>query len=331
MSEEVNAKLAAVAEALRNAHRVGVVAHVKPDGDAVGSVLGLALSLKEMGKEVHPILEDGVPQSLSFLPDTDWIRQPKAGEVLELDVAVALDTATHPRIGDGCLEALSGAPFLINLDHHVSNPGYGDLAVIDDSSPATGQVVYELLSGFGFPINDAIRQNLFTAISTDTGSFQYPATGARTHRIVAEMMEAGLDTAALAQKLYQTYPLRRIQLLKALLNEAVFSAEGKVASWCLTQDLAKEVNLQPGDNEDLIDMLRMVEGVVAAVVFEELADGKLRVSARSKDSRIDVSQICGQFGGGGHRAAAGARLAGPTAEAITKFLKVLEDEVKRLD
>lgn len=331
MSDDVNAKLEAVASALKGAKRIGVVAHVKPDGDAVGSVLGLAISLRELGKEVHPILEDGVPQSLQFLPETDWIRQPVEGEVLDIDVAVALDTATHPRIGDGCLKALSGAPLLINLDHHVSNPGYGDLAVVDDLSPATGQVVYELLSGFGFPINDAIRQNLFAAISTDTGSFQYPATGARTHRIAAEMMEAGLDTAALAKQLYQTHPLRRIQLLKALLNEAVFSAGGKVASWCLTRRLAEEVNLQPGDNEDLIDMLRMIEGVVAAVVFEELEGGKLRVSARSKDSRVDVSRICSQFGGGGHRAAAGARLGGPTKEAISKFLKVLEDEVERLD
>ncbi len=229
------------------------------------------------------------------------------------------------------MKALSAAPVLVNMDHHVSNPGYGDVTVIDVESPATGQIVYELLSGFDFPINDAIRQNLFTAISTDTGSFQYPATGARTHRIVAEMMEAGLDTAALAKNLYQTHPMRRIQLLKALLNEARFTASGKVASWILKRELADEIGLQPGDNEDLIDTLRMIEGVVAAVVFEELEDGKVRVSSRSKDSRIDVSEICGRFGGGGHRAAAGARMSGPSVEASAKFLKELENEVGRLN
>lgn len=331
MTDDIRNRLGRVAEILKGARRIAVVAHVKPDGDAVGSVLGLALSLKEFGKEVIPILEDGVPASLAFLPGTDWIRQPAEGEVLEIDVAVALDTATHPRIGDGCVKALSAAPVLVNMDHHVSNPGYGDVTVIDSEAPATGQIVYELLSGFGFPLNDAIRQNLFTAISTDTGSFQYPATGARTHRIAAEMMEAGLDTARLAQKLYQTHPMRRIQLLKALLNEARFTAGGKVASWILTRKLADEIGLQPGDNEDLIDTLRMIEGVVSAVVFEELEDGKVRVSARSKDSRLDVSEICGRFGGGGHRAAAGARMKGPSSDASARFLKELENEVGRLD
>jgi phosphoesterase RecJ-like protein len=331
MRDEIHHQLGAVAELLKKSQRIAAVAHVKPDGDAVGSVLGLAMSLRAMGKEVFPILEDGVPASLQFLPGTDWLRQPTQGEVLEVDVAVALDTATHTRIGDGCLQALSAAPVLVNMDHHISNPGYGDLTVIDSEAPATGQIVYELLSGFGFPLDDAIRQNLFTAISTDTGSFQYPATGARTHRIAAEMIEAGLDTADLAKRLYQTYPMRRMQLLKALLNEARFSLNGKVASWILTRRLAEEIGLQAGDNEDLIDTLRMIEGVVAAVVFEELEDGKVRVSARSKSSRLDVSEVCGQFGGGGHRAAAGARMKGPSSDASERFLKALEDEVRQLD
>ncbi|WP_075087257.1 DHH family phosphoesterase [Verrucomicrobium spinosum] len=176
-----------------------------------------------------------------------------------------------------------------------------------------------------------VRENLFAAISTDTGSFQYSSTNPRTHRIVAEMMEAGLDTAALATHLYQTHPLRRVLLQKALLNEMKFTCGQRVASWALSQALQEEIQIQPGDTEGLIDIMRSIEGVVAAVIFEELPDGRIRVSARSKDSRVNVSRVCGEFGGGGHVMAAGARLPGPVAEAESRFLEVLKNEIERTD
>eukprot|EP01031_Cornospumella_fuschlensis_P007954 gene7954-9827_t len=223
--------------------------------------------------------------------------------------------------------ALSAAPVLVNLDHHATNPAYGNFNHIDATQPATGQIVYDLLSAHGFPIDDEVRQNLFTAISTDTGSFQFSCTTARSHRIVGEMMEAGLDTARLSQLLYQTYPLRRLELMRAMLNEMEFRANGKVASWQLTQALMDRVKMDPGDTEGIIDTLRMIDSVVSAVIFEELPGGKVRVSARSKDSRLDVSAVCGQFGGGGHKMAAGARMPGPIGQAADTFLTVLEHEV----
>ncbi len=317
-----------IAEALKGAQRIGIAAHVRPDGDAIGSVMGLALSLKAMGKTVYPILEDEVPGNLAFLPEVQSILRPK-GEVLELDVAVALDTASHERLGANVIMAFSAAPLQIDIDHHQSNPGYGALNHIDVGSPATGQIVYELLSGHGFPITAAIREHLFAAISTDTGSFQYSATTPRTHTIVAEMMAAGLDTAELSKSLYQTYSIRRLALMRAMLNEMQVSANGRVASWQLTERTMEETGMQPGDTEGLIDVLRMIDTVVGAVIFEEMADGKVRASARSKDARLDVASVCAQFGGGGHRMAAGARLKGPITEAAERFLKVLEHEVER--
>jgi phosphoesterase RecJ-like protein len=143
-------------------------------------------------------------------------------------------------------------------------------------------------------------------------------------------MRAGLDTAWLAQKLYQTYPARRLTLMRAMLNEMEFRAEGRVVSWNLTQKLMQEVSMEPGDTEGIIDTLRMIDSVISAVIFEELPDGKIRVSSRSKDSRLDVSAICGQFGGGGHRMAAGARMKGPIEAAAETFLNALEHEVRRL-
>jgi len=321
--------LTQIADALRSAQKIAIAAHVRPDGDAIGSVMGLALSLRAMGKTVHALLEDGVPVNLSFLPESRTILTPPYAD-FEIDVAVALDTASHERLGQNTVAALARAPLLIDIDHHPSNPGYGQLNHIDGVQPAVGQIVYELLRVGNFPITDAVMQHLFTAISTDTGSFQYSSTTARTHQIAAEMMTAGLDTSRLAQLLYQTYPARRLLLMRAMLNEMAYRAEGRIVSWNLTQTLMAEAQMEPGDTEGLIDTLRMIDTVISAVIFEELPDGKIRVSARSKDSRLDVSAVCAQFGGGGHRMAAGARMKGPIVQAADTYLNSLEHEVRRL-
>jgi phosphoesterase RecJ-like protein len=322
--------LSEIADALRPAQRIAIAAHVRPDGDAVGSVMGLALSLRAMGKTVYALLEDGVPLNLTFLPEVATILTPPYAD-FEIDVALALDTATHERVGQHTQVALARAPLLIDIDHHPTNPGYGHLNHIDGTQPAVGQIVFELLKAGGFPITDAVMQHLFTAISTDTGSFQYSSTNPRTHEIAAEMLRAGLDTSRLSQLIYHTYPARRLLLLRAMLNEMEFRAEGRIASWQFTQALMDEVQVQPGDTEGLIDTLRMIDTVVSAVIFEEMAEGKIRVSARSKDPRLDVSAVCGQFGGGGHRMASGTRMKGPIQAAAETFLTALENEVRRLD
>ncbi len=328
MSSPANS-LPEIAAALRSAQRIAIAAHVRPDGDAVGSVLGLALSLRAAGKTVHALLEDGVPSNLTFLPQTATVLQPPY-EALDIDCAIAVDTATHERVGAATKAALGVAPLLVNIDHHPTNPGYGHLNHVDGSQPAVGQIIYELLKVGGFPLTNEVLQHLFTAISTDTGSFQFPSTTARSHEIAAEMMSSGLDTAYLAQMLYQTYPARRLALMRSMLNEMQFRADGRIVSWNLTQKLMNEVKMESGDTEGIIDTLRMIDSVVSAVIFEELPDGKIRVSSRSKDSRLDVSAVCAQFGGGGHRLAAGARMKGPIEAAAETFLNALEHEVRRL-
>jgi bifunctional oligoribonuclease and PAP phosphatase NrnA len=325
-----NSTTAEIVAAMRSAQRIAVVAHVRPDGDAVGSVLGLALSLRALGKDVIAMLEDGVPANLAFLPGTDTVIQPGT-EPLNIDLAIALDTATHERVGEKTKALLDAAPLLVDIDHHPANPGYGGLNYIDATSPATGQIIYNLLSEHGLPIDDAVRQNLFIAISTDTGSFQFSSTNARTHRIVAEMMDAGLDTARLAQLVYQSYPVRRLELMRDMLNHMEFRAEGRIVSWQLKQEVMDSISMQPGDTEGLIDTLRMIDSVVTCVIFEDIPGGKVRVSSRSKDNRLDVSVVCAQFGGGGHRMASGARMKGPIGAAAEKFLQALEHEVRRID
>ncbi len=323
-----NHTFAEIAAVLRAARRIGVVSHLRPDGDALGSLLGLALSLEQAGKEVICLNQDGVPWHLAFLPGAEKVLKPD-GNVLDVDVSVALDTATQDRVGTDCLHALSAAKITINIDHHPSNPRYGQLNYVDGTAPAVGEIVFDFLTSQGFPVTAAVYDNLFVAISTDTGSFQYSSTTAHTHEVVAEMMRGGLNTARLSNLLYSQNPMRRVELLRTLLNEMQFRADHRIASWNYTQATKQRIGVLPGDTEGLIDTLRSIDSVIAAVIFEETREGVIRVSARSKDERVDVSAVCAQFGGGGHRLAAGATLPAPIETASALYLKALEEHVER--
>jgi phosphoesterase RecJ-like protein len=317
-----------IGRVLREHQRFAVLSHVRPDGDALGSQLALGLSLLQLGKDVRIWNEEGVLEKYSFLPRSELLtKPPPAAE--QVDVAIALDTAIQNRLGT-TLAAIGSAKIWINIDHHLSNPGYGDLAIIDSSAPATGEIIFRLIKSQNLPFDRAVAQNLFAAISTDTGSFQYPKTSARTFEIAAELVRAGdVDVGKISQELYENYPRRRLELLRELLRTMRFSECGRVATFSLSLKTAAELAVIPEDNEGLIDHLRAVRGVIVAVFFEELSDGKVRVSMRSKDDRIDVCLICQKFGGGGHSLAAGARVRGTLAKVEQKVLEEIGEAVKR--
>ncbi len=321
-----NASFAEIEAAIRDAQSIAILSHVRPDGDAFGSQLALALSLKQIGKDVTVWNEDGLLEKYAFLPGGRMLSRPPS-EPETFDLGIALDTATQPRLG--LARDATRAPKWINIDHHSSNPRYGDLVHIDPHAPATGQILFEFLSHTQLPMDRDIAENLFVAISTDTGSFQYPSTTARTFEIGAELLECGVDIARVSQLLYESYPRRRVELLRELLGTMRFEADGQVASFSLSLKAADELGVIPEDNEGLIDHLRAIEGVVVAVFFEELPEGKVRVSMRSKSAAADVSAICLRFGGGGHKLAAGARLLGTLPEVEDLILEAACEMVKK--
>jgi phosphoesterase RecJ-like protein len=322
-----NATLAQITHAMRDHQSFTIMSHVRPDGDALGCIIALGLTLKALGKTVTLWNEDGVAEKFRFLPGSELVSKPPADPV-DVEVAVALDTATKVRLGDQTLAAIKSAKLWINIDHHISNEGYGDLAYIDATAPASGQIIYELIDFAGFPMTREIADNLFAAISTDTGSFQYPNTTARTYEIAAELIRAGVKVGELSQKMYESYPLRRIHLLRSLLNDLKISCDGRVASFALTQKVVDELGVSPEDNEGLIDTIRAIEGIVVAAFIEELpTEGKVRISLRSKDAGVDVCKICQQFKGGGHKLAAGARIRGTIKEVEAKVLAAICDEI----
>jgi len=315
-----------IGEVLRTHQSFVLLSHVRPDGDAIGSQLALGYSLLAMGKSVLLINEDGLPENLAFLPGSGRIESPPA-EPLEVEVAIALDTAAKLRLGERALHAASKAAIWLNIDHHISNPHYGDFNLIDPTSPATGQILYDLITRLELPLPPETRDAIYVAVSTDTGSFQYPSTTARTYEMAADLIRRGVDVGAINSKTYDELPYRRLELMRALLGTLERTSDGLVAYWELHDATRLELGLLPEDSEGLIDVIRGIRGVQLAVFFEELPDGMIRASMRSKDRRLNVCQIAMEFGGGGHALAAGLRMPGPLAAAKAQVLAAIARRV----
>lgn len=328
MSHEINATFKQIRSALEAASTIGIASHVRPDGDAYGSALAMALYLRALGKTVSLWNDGGLSQKFRYLPQSSLVMAPPTISQ-DFDVFLAVDTSTKERLGT-VLRAVGHVGTWINIDHHASNHRYADLNHIA-RAPATAQVVYDYLQFAEAEITPDMAVNLFVGLSTDTGSFQYRGTSPNTFRVAADLLERGVDVASISQAMYDNFPRRRLELLKALLNVVHFCCDGRAAGFSLSQETAQRLGVLPEDNEGLIDYLRAIEDVQVAVFFEETPDHKVRVSMRSKEARFNVSQICGIFGGGGHPQAAGARLAMPLAEAEKKVWEAVCHEIRKYD
>lgn len=323
MISQTNCTFAEIGSLLVERNRFLVLSHIRPDGDAIGCSLAMALCLKAIGKSVSVWNEDGLPQRFEFLPESGLVASPPQAST-PFDVVLLLDTATRERAGANCLAAVAPGAIWINIDHHVSNDRKGDLVYVDAEAPAAAQVLFELFRHCSLPISKSIAQALYTGISTDTGSFQYESTTARTYEIAAELVRLGVAPGEINTQLYQTNPRRRLELKRTLLNLLRFTSGDRVASFALSLETVKKLGTIPDDTEGLIDTLREIEGVTVAAFFEELEGGLVRVSLRSKDPRVNVCEVCAEYGGGGHKMAAGARIAGELATVQEKVLASIE-------
>jgi phosphoesterase RecJ-like protein len=310
-----------IREALRNRRRILIASHLRPDADAYGSTIAAFLWLRSEGHEVTAWNMDGMLDKFSFLPSSEIVTAPSASPVA-FDAVLALDTSVKNRLG--CvIEAISGDPLWVCIDHHKSNEGYADLNLIDPSKPATGEILSEAFLAEGITITPEMAVNLFAAISTDTGSFQYEGTSARTYEIAAELIRRGVNVAALSQSLYENQPKRRLNLLRHALVNARFSCGDRVASFALSLADVDHLGVIPEDSEGIIDNLRSVKGVKAAAFFEELPEERVRLSLRSKDASFDACSLCAQFGGGGHPMASGARIKGSLKDVEERVLSAI--------
>jgi phosphoesterase RecJ-like protein len=251
--------------------------------------------------------EDSIPQKYKFLDGDGLFQKPKRG--LKFDCVIATDCASFERLGK-VVPCISHRKILINIDHHESNTRYGDINWISAREPSCGELIYRLLKVARWPITPPIADCLFTGVSTDTGSFQYATTRPGTFHAGAELVTRGANLAKICDEVYQSYPLSRARLLKHIYSRFRLTHNDRIAwFWLKKTDFAR-TGAESDDTEGLIDHIRDIEPVIVACVFEEVEPELTRISLRSKSDKVNVNEIAAQFGGGGHSAAAGARIPG---------------------
>ena len=313
-----------ILDAIRESETICVVGHVRPDGDCVGSQLALAMALKSQGKKVECWNQDSMPKKLAFLDTEHLLEQPKPGR--KFDLVIATDCASFERLG-AVGETIQERKRFINIDHHQSNTRYGDINWIAPRQPSTGELIFRLLRSGNWAITPAMADCLFTAISTDTGSFQYPSTRPSTYQVAGKLVDRGADLAKVCHEVYQSYPLSRVKLLRHVFNHFRLAHDNQIAYFWLKKSDYERTGASPDDSEGLIDHVRAIEPVVVACVFEEVEPNLTRISLRSKSERVNVNEIAKRFGGGGHSAAAGARIEGTPLsvqrQVITAIKKAL--------
>ena len=310
-----------ILDAIRGSKTICVVGHIRPDGDCVGSQLGLALALHNEGKKVVCWNEDPVPQKYKFLDAGRLFQQPKRG--LKFDCVIATDCASFERLGR-VARCIAQRKIFINIDHHESNTRYADVNWVSAREPSCGELIYRLLKVARWPITKPIADCLFTAVSTDTGSFQYATTRPGTFHAGAELVTRGANLAKICDEVYQSYPLSRVRLLKHIYSRFRLTHHDQIAYfWLKKADFAR-AGSDDDETEGLIDHIRAIAPVVVACVFEEIEPELTRISLRSKSDKVNVNEIAAQFGGGGHPAAAGARIPGKPLSVQRKVIAAVK-------
>lgn len=299
--------------------------HIRPDGDALGSLLGLSLALEQTGRRVAPLCADPVPDNYRFLPGAGRVS-PEPPE-WKPDLGIVMDCDGLSRLGR--LEpAFEGLPCLIDIDHHHTDRAFGDEQLVDSTAGATAEIVYDLLQGLELQPDADVGTCLYTAILTDTGRFCYGNTTDRSLRIAAEMVAAGAAPDRIARRIYEERSVEATHLLGVALSRLSAHLEGQVVSSVLTQQDFRETGAAPGDTEGIIDHLRAIGGPRVALLLVEPNHDAVRVSLRS-DGSVDVSEIALGFGGGGHMMAAGCTVPG-TAEGVrARILEAVRNALDR--
>lgn len=298
--------LRAIAAAIRTHDRFLLTTHEHPDGDALGSLLGMHLALQAMGKDSVMYLPGSGPIAgeYQWMPLQELVRTPPADQAER--VFFALDCAAAGRIGDAA--ALEIAPLVLNVDHHHDNTRFGGIDCVVASASSTGEIVRDLLAELGVAVTPEIAEPLFVALCTDTGRFSYSNTSPKALRLAAELVELGADVAKVFKQVYESVGFPKLKLLARVLDRAEQFEDGEVViSWLVHTDWP-DVGAGEGYSEGVIEHLRSVDGARLAVLIREPPFREpvaRRVSLRAADLTIDVSAIARQFGGGGHPQAAG--------------------------
>lgn len=312
---EVDNNLTRAMELIESATSVGVACHIRPDGDAIGCLLALALALNQRGVPLQATWDGdpvALPAQLDFLPGADLLIP--TNDFRPPDVAIAVDCATLDRLGR-IGERMKKAKAFVNIDHHVSNTKFAAVNVVDVQSASSAELVVQLLSRMGADITPEIATCLYTGVVTDTGRFSYSNVLPRTHAVAGFLIQRGVDVAAISQRLYESAPFGALKVLGRALDHATLQADPAFVLTYLTQADLKEFGVSMEDTDDVIDAVRANRDADVTVLLKELEDGSWKGSFRSKGA-TDVGTIAQSLGGGGHTLAAGFEVGGPLEAAI---------------
>jgi phosphoesterase RecJ-like protein len=306
---------------LRGCQRAVLTSHVRPDCDALGSELGMAGILQAHGKDVRIVNAQATPANLRWIDPEGRIESladgVKPADLADRDLVIVLDTSAWAQLGAMGEVVKSLRDRVLVVDHHVSEDDLSDRWFKDTSAEATARIVYEIGLRLKVPLTERIATPLYAGLSTDTGGFRFPSASGETFRVAARLVDAGASPPAIYRELFEQDSLARLHLVGRTLAGAVTTRDGKVITSQVLQRDIQEVKALPADTEDLINLTLAVKGTELAAILIEQPDGRIKTSFRSRGP-VDCNLLAARFGGGGHKAAAGAILPGPFADAKAK-------------
>src|SRR2546426_1370622 len=308
----------AIVEAIRARQRFVLSSHSRPDGDSIGSQLAMAYALQALGKDVVVVNADAAPPPLMQFPGVPDIRIAPQVEG-DFDAAIIMECSDLARTGVKGLDRF----FVVNIDHHPGNTGYGQINWFDPSAAACGEMVFDLVQALGAPLSVEIATHIYLAILTDTGSFHYSSISPRTFDICRDCLEAGVDPVGVARNVYDSNNMGRLKLFGAVLSAMQLDPMGHIAIVYVDHEMARAAGGTYEDTEGLINLPLTVKEILAVVFFKQAEGDEYRVSMRSKGD-IDIGAVAKEFGGGGHKNAAGCTVRGGIDALQKLFIEKIE-------
>ncbi|MGD9564083.1 MAG: bifunctional oligoribonuclease/PAP phosphatase NrnA [Pyrinomonadaceae bacterium] len=317
--------LSQVVELIENKQRFGITTHIKPDGDGVGSSLGLCWLLKSLGKSAEVIVHGDIPMAYRSLPGADKIRNVDRLD-RSYDAVFIIECSDLERPGIAGL----GGELTVNIDHHATSEHFGTVNWIDSTASAVGEMIYNLCKAIGGRVTREIAECVYMALVTDTGSFHFSNTTERTLKVASELVKAGVKPATISEAVYNNYPWSRIELMRQVLGTVRRDESGKIAFLRQTLKMRAAAGAVDGDNNGFVNIPLSARDILAAVYMREVGEGEYRVSLRSKGD-INVAKVAETFGGGGHRNAAGLQVEGDWDEKEAEIVAAVREAVERAE
>lgn len=316
-------------DAIMRSQCIVVTSHLNPDGDALGSVLAVTHILHSLGKEVLPLMVDGVPDIYTWLPGANLVQTQT--ERRDFDLAIVCDAGTLERIGRSIVPVITATPTVIDIDHHVADGPFGDIRVLDSTVASTAELVWELLQALqattAQPLATAdIANCLMTGIITDTGSYRYLNVTPRTFELSAQLQRLGASPSVISEQVFENRSYASVKLLGRALDALQTTPDGQVAWTRVTTQDFSDLDGTDADTEGIVSLVRAVRGAQIGILFREVPGKKVRISLRARDG-ADVNKIANVFGGGGHKLAAGCSLDPPLETVIQQ---VVAEAVRQL-